>query len=35
MALKFAEKLKGIEIPKVAMPNIFGKKTDKENLDNE
>lgn len=34
MALKFTDKLKDIEIPKVSMPNIFGKKADKENLDN-
>ena len=33
MALKFAEKLKGIEIPKVSMPNVFGKKTSGDNLD--
>lgn len=35
MALKLTEKLKGIEIPKVAMPNVFGKKTSEDNLDNE
>ena len=34
MALKFTDKLKDIDIPKVSMPNIFGKKADKENLDN-
>ena len=34
MALKFTDKLKSIEIPKVSIPNVFGKKADKENLDN-
>lgn len=35
MALKFTEKLKGIEIPKVAMPNILRKKSGEENLETE
>ena len=34
MALKFTDKLKGIDIPKVSISNLFAKKLDAENLDN-